>query len=334
MNQLVFLFIFLLCIGFSGCSGASDAEREKMRSAIQAQLDAQYPDMGLTVEGVSRSFGSTDIVYWDRYAFRVKDKTGLDFWHYWYDNEKKLAPRLREAHKKASRLREIREGLRAALPSWLQTVVYVGVNERDIHIFCMSALTADNKDAVIEALRATLDQADTELHMGGYAVQVLFTRQGSGASGPPPYGYDDYLGVVLFPGQGTACFQLAGQYTDDVIQPAIKAKAKEIADREGWSIDTVIKFFQINQEDFSEIFVGVDLEREDERDTTCLYMIFDTESLELNEYSIMSMPHVEGDTQQSRYAAWREMIPSRFRCPNQAEKPKVQVVHSWWWDVR
>lgn len=131
------------------------------------------------------------------------------------------------------------------------------------------------------------------------------------------------------------CFQLAGKYIDEVIAPTVKARAKEITDSEGWSRDpTATKFLQINQEDFSEIFAGVGLEREHERDSTYLFMVFDTASLEVKEHSFVRLPHAESDTRQSRYAAWKEMIPSRFRCPDQAKGPKVQVQYGSWWDVR
>lgn len=334
LNQLLLYCSLLLCTVCMGCSDMSDAERAKMRAEIQSQLDAQYPDMGLTVLGASRSIDAGGNIYWDRYIFHVKDKTGLVFSHFWYDKGKRIAPRLRETHAKASRKRDIREYLSAALPSDLKADVHMGVNERDIHIFCTKELTAGNKDAVIDALRATLDQADAALRMGGYVVQVLFARQGSGATGPPPYGYDGYLGVVLFSGQVTPCFQLAGKYAEDVLLPAVKAKAREIADREGWSVSTVATFFQINQKDFSEIFAGIDLTRKDSPESMCLNMIFDTGRLELKEHAIVSIPHAASESRQSRYAAWRELIPSRFRCPEQVGRPKVQTRYCWWWEVR
>lgn len=337
MNLLRFFLMLLLCANLAGCSEMTDAEREKIRTEIQAHLDAQYPDLELAVLGVELSprDDAGAVAMWDRYAFTIRDKSGLVIRHHWFEGSKSLAPGLRKRHYQAVRKREIREFITAALPPELKTDVYVGINERDIQIFCMNILTAENKEAVIKALRATLDQADAALTMGGYAVQALFTWQGRGPHGRPPFGYDGYLGVVLFPGQGMPCFQLAGKYIDEVIAPTVKARAKEITDSEGWSRDpTATKFLQINQEDFSEIFAGVGLEREHERDSTYLFMVFDTASLEVKEHSFVRLPHAESDTRQSRYAAWKEMIPSRFRCPDQSKRPKVQVQYGSWWDVR
>ena len=336
MSRLLLLFTLLFCIGLVGCSSEKERARERATriAEIQSQLDEHYPDMELTAEGASHSPGNGGGFSWGQYAIGVKDKTGLDFQHFWDDQAKKLAPGLREAHKNAARKRDIREFLTANLPPELKVDVYIGKNERDIHIFCMNVLTAANKEAVIQALRATLDRADAALQMGGYAAQVLFTGQGRAPTGPPPYGYEGYLGVVLFPGQERQCYQLAGKYAEKVVQPKVRAAAKEIGEREGWSLDVFAKFFQINQEDLSEIFVGFDLERENDRDTTCLFMIFEAEHLKLKEYSIVTMPHAEGATNPSRSAAWKAMIPDRFRCTRQVEPPRVQIQYSLWWNVR
>ena len=172
--------------------------------------------------------------------------------------------------------------------------------------------------------------------MGGYAVQAMFTWQGEGATKPSPgiWDYTPYLGVVLCSGEmGRPCFQLAGRQAEAMWETA-RAKAQEIMKVGGWSEGrTATEFFRINQEDFSEVFAGFGLERENERNSTYLFMVFDTESMALKEHSFVRQERAESDTRQSRYIAWKAMIPDRFRCPPPEKKPKL-VIRRWrWWDA-
>ena len=62
-------------------------------------------------------------------------------------------------------------------------------------------------------------------------------------------------------------------------------------------------------------------------------MVFDTESMALKEHSFVRQERAESDTRQSRYIAWKAMIPDRFRCPPPEKKPKL-VIRRWrWWDA-